>query len=120
MPVVPTNPLAISDFILVNAATNTDITSLVNNPCNGCIGPTDPINVRVTVVGEATSVMMSLNGPVSHEQTEGVAPYALFGDDSGNYHEHQLMIGDYSIFAQALDENGKSGPSRIVHFSVSA
>ena len=108
MPVVPpADPLAISDIILVDAQTNTDIVSLLHNPCNGCFESTKQINVRAETVGSVGSVEFTLSGAMSHEQTEGAAPYALFGDSSGDYGEMTLPNGDYTLKVQAFSGGGR-------------
>ncbi|NDV17792.1 PKD domain-containing protein, partial [Muricauda sp. TY007] len=68
------------------------------------------------------SVLLELTGPVSATQREGVAPYALFGDLSGDYNERDLPLGNYTLTATAYNGSGSSsgvmGQPLSVNFSL--
>ncbi|NJO01293.1 MAG: T9SS type A sorting domain-containing protein [Bacteroidia bacterium] len=57
------------------------------------------VNVKNTPSG-TNKVVMSLSGAISHTQSEAIAPYALFGDNRGNYHSREVKIGSYTLKAQ--------------------
>ena len=119
----PTDPLAIGDIILVNSTTNNDIVSLLYDSCNGCIGPSDMINIRAVTIGYSESARLTISGPVNLGRTENAAPYALFGDISGNYFDQILPAGDYTVKTQAFSSDnmqGTAGPVKSVNFTVSA
>lgn len=75
------------------------------------------VNVRANTADGATdavrSVKFTLSGSDHHSQTENVAPYALFGDNGGNYRPWQPDTpgaGDaYTLSASAYSGGGGSG-----------
>ncbi len=77
---------------------------------------TDPMivgSVKLTLTG----------GPVSKTQTESFAPYALYGDSSGDYNEADLPPGTYTLTAVPYSEsgaNGDTGQSLTVTFTIGA
>ncbi|WP_340076835.1 T9SS type A sorting domain-containing protein [Leptobacterium sp. I13] len=101
----------VTQFVLVNANTNTDILTLSeglqidNSLINGI-----PLNIRAetnpTTVG---SVFLTLSGTTNASRTESVAPYALFGDVSGNYNGQSLVTGNYAITATPYSSSGATG-----------
>lgn len=122
-PSTVSTPLAITDMVLVDADTDKDILPL--SACNGCITPSRSVNVRVMTVGTVGSVKITITGPLNyyHERIEGVAPYALFGDNSGNYLGRKLPSGSYTVTAQAFNlesAGGTAGPITTFTFTVSA
>ena len=128
MPVIPPtlepttelDPLTIVDFVLVNSTTNNDITSLLDENCNGCIGPFDSINIRADVLSDPASVTLAISPwPTNSERTEVTKPYALFGDLWGDYFDQTLSVGSYTVTAQAFNEEGSAGPIKSVTFTVS-
>ncbi|MCL6275684.1 PKD domain-containing protein, partial [Muricauda sp. 2012CJ35-5] len=109
---------------LVDAVTNNDLFGLFEGQQLdfGSSGGTG-LNVRAdTNPSTVGSVSLVLTGPVSTSRTEGVAPYALFGDVSGNYNLADLPLGDYTITATAFNGGGQSGgilgQPLVVNFSV--
>ena len=59
-----------------------------------------------SVVG---SVYIELTGPVSNTRTENKAPYAAFGDSSGNFIGRDLPEGNYTITGTAYSEKSRGG-----------
>lgn len=55
------------------------------------------------------SVVMSLSGPNSHNQTESISPYALFGDMTGDFIGEGLPVGQYTLTATPYTEAGGNG-----------
>lgn len=81
---------AIIALVLVNAADNSDVLTLKNGDV--VIDPTTidistSSNVRADVGADVQRVIFALeeSGIIIVEATENVAPYALFGDTSGDY-----------------------------------
>ena len=67
------------------------------------------------------SVSLSLSGPESRSQTENIAPYALYGDNSGNYNGEILPEGAYTLTATAYDGSdatGQAGDPFVLNFTV--
>ena len=118
-PVDPNDVDKVVSFTLVNAVSDDDIIDMYNNYLitNGT-----GINIRAnTDPGVVGSVKFVLSGAVSYTRTESVAPYALYGDDSGNYIPTDLPIGLYTLTAtpySASGGNGTAGQSYTIDFSV--
>ena len=110
-------------FTLVNAANDTDLFDLSNGME---ITVTDiqgmDLNIRAnTEPNMVGSVFLQLSGPVNNTRTENVAPYALFGDSSGNYFGNELPIGEYVMTATAYTAGNLGGDelaTLIIQFSI--
>jgi uncharacterized protein YjdB len=116
--------LGISSFTLVNAGNNADIIKLINGTqltTNQVQNLT--LNIRVeTNPLTVGSVFISISGPINATRTEGVAPYALFGDQNGNYIGRSLPAGAYTLTATAYsgtNRSGTAGPTSTVNFQIS-
>ena len=67
-------------------------------------------SIEATGVPENTlSVRLQLTGPIDQNQVEGVAPYALFGDQNGNFAGSAVILGDYSIDMTAYNQANGGG-----------
>lgn len=111
--------LEIGDIYLVGANSDTDISLLQD--CDGCIGPSSSVNIRVETVNTVGSVSLNLSGPVNEQQYENFAPFTLFGESSGDYSGQTLPSGTYTFTAQAFSgagETGTAGPIKTVSFTV--
>jgi uncharacterized protein YjdB len=108
--------LAITGFTLVNAGTDADMFTLTDgmqisqSQVQGL-----SLNIRAntdpSVVG---SVYMTISGPVNRTITENRAPYALFGDNNGNYSGRTLPVGTYTLTARAHSASNRGGTAGIV------
>ena len=101
----------VASFTLVDADFDTDLFNLTEGMQIDVNDIQDTgLNIRANtnpaIVG---SVFLSLTGPVGNSRTESVAPYALFGDVSGNYNALQLPLGNYTISATAYSGGNLSG-----------
>jgi poly-gamma-glutamate capsule biosynthesis protein CapA/YwtB (metallophosphatase superfamily) len=116
-------PLSIVGFTLINAGTDSDILTITDglqisqSQTQGL-----SLNIRAntfpSVVG---SVFMTLSGPVNRSVTENVAPYALFGDNNGNYNGRTLPVGNYTLTARAYSSSnrgGTAGALKTINFSI--
>lgn len=102
-------------FSLINASTNGTIGSISNGTSfNSAQG----VNIRAIAPSNTNSVRMTLSGRQSISRIENVAPYALYGDISGNYLASNLASGSYTIRAIAYSGSGGSG-SVIADTSIS-
>ena len=107
----PNDVLSVVSFTLVNADTNSDLFELSDN----MVIDLDDIaginlNIRAnTNPGIVGSVQFSLTGAATENNVESFAPYALYGDVSGNYNPASLGIGSYTLTATPYSGSGTSG-----------
>jgi len=97
---------------LINATTNQRVRRLVNNELinlNNLGFSSFSIEAEVNNVG---SVVMVYSGIVNGRQTEGVTPYAMFGDSGGNFTGMRLAAGSLTINATAY--SGGSGSGTVI------
>ncbi|WP_167856769.1 InlB B-repeat-containing protein [Hymenobacter aquaticus] len=125
--VITVNPAvsgpAVSSFTLVNADTDTDIQPLTaGETLNLATLPTRNLNVRAnTSPATVGSVVFALTGAQTQNQTESVAPYALFSDAGGDYAPWTPPVGNYSLTARpysAASGGGTAGTALTISFSV--
>ncbi len=118
-----TQPEAVVSFTLVNANTNKDIMELTDGM--EIYAHELPIarlsirsNTNSSIIG---SVFMALRGNRYVKRTENIAPYALYGDENGNYQGEYFEADNYSINAvpyyNAYLDGGKGQGLRI-NFSI--
>ncbi len=98
----------VASFTLVNASTNNDIQQLNDGDTIDLATVGSSLNVRANISGTATKVNFALSGAMSHTQSEGVAPYALYGDSSGNYNSWTPVVGNYSLTANCDGAGAKT------------
>ena len=106
-------------FTLVDAVSNDDISTLEDGDV---VISGQGINIRANtdpaVVG---SVKLQLTGAANKMQTESFAPYALYGDNAGNYNTANLPSGSYTLTATPFSlsgANGDAGQSLTINFTV--
>ena len=115
--------LSITTFTLINAGSNTDMFTVVDGmviDLQDVQGKSLNIraNTNPAVVG---SVSLSLSGPVNKNSVENVAPYALFGDNGGNYSGKSLPEGVYILEGtpySAPRKGGNAGGTVSITFSI--
>jgi CSLREA domain-containing protein len=110
----------VTGFMLVNAASNTDIRPLRND--DTLVSSTLPpqLSVRAIVSGSAGSVVFGWDANPAF-RTENVAPYALGGDASGDYAPVAISAGDHTIAAtpySGADGTAAAGGAMVVKFTV--
>ena len=113
----------VTSFVLINAATNTDIITLydgiqlLNAQTENLL-----LNIRAnTNPSTFGSVFLQLTGPVQQNKNENVAPYALFGDVSGDYSGEFLPVGNYTLSATPFsgrNQSGIEGATATLNFSI--
>ncbi|MEO1652768.1 MAG: hypothetical protein AAFU64_04410 [Bacteroidota bacterium] len=83
-----------------------------------------PLNIRADFSGnDVSSVQFTLRGPgISFTRTENIVPYALFGDNSGNFLGAEFTPGTYRLSATAFSESraqGVASPTLEISFTIS-
>lgn len=105
-------PLSVLEFVLVNADTNTDLFPITDGMLIDVNTlPTNNLNIRAAASDDVTSVSFQLTGALTKNQTENVAPYAVYGDKSGNYNAQVFPLGTYNLNGTAYSGPGGSGSS---------
>jgi hypothetical protein len=77
-------------------------------------------NIRANVPERFESVRFDLNGKSSF-RIENVSPYALFGDEAGDYAPGSLPLGIHTLSATSFTEDGatgQSGPAKTIRFII--
>ena len=110
---------AVSRFILVNADSDEDIAVLMDGgTLNLATLPARYFSVRAeTDPLQVSSIAFSLNGATEKTQTEMSRPYALWGDNSGDYHPGAFNEGEHTLLAEPT-LNGVTGTYLQVSFTV--
>ncbi|MDM9632121.1 ThuA domain-containing protein, partial [Robiginitalea aurantiaca] len=102
----------ITSFTLIDATSNSDLLELSEGleiPVSVTQGIDLSIRANASPSGIG-SVGIELTGPVSQNQIEGSAPYALFGNTlEGGYNGVPFPTGSYTISAIAYDESNGAG-----------
>ena len=119
-----------TDFVIVNPIENTDILQLNDGDILDIISDLnglDSLNIRANVIPEFEgSILFSFNtatipaGPL-FARTENRAPYALFGDDNGNYFGQKILPNSYTLRIDAFAENNQIGVilfSKTINFTL--
>lgn len=109
-------------FTLVNSTTDLDIGPLNNGDViNLATISGNSINIRANSSTAVGSIVFNLTGPLVKNQTESTAPYALFGDVSGNYNNWTPALGSYTLKGtpySASGGTGTAGTPLTIGFSV--
>ena len=82
---------------------------------------TSNLNIRANATEDVESVRLELSGERSVARTENLAPFALFGDNSGNYLAGELPVGAYNLVATPYSGNnlnGSAGTQLEINFDV--
>ena len=119
LPSVP----AVASFTLINALNEQEIMTLsdgANIDLNNL--PTDQLNIRANTSGDVESVTFQILGTINETSTESTAPYALFGDNAGDYYAQTFSSGDYKLTAKPYTQDnaqGQVGTSLSINFTFS-
>ena len=120
----PAPPASSLSFQLVDAASDDLVGQLVAGGELTVGAEVDLTQVNIVAVVpdalEAESVVLDLNSQI--QRTENVAPYALFGDQGGNFLAGTLALGSNTISAEVFSENRGLGDllaSETVEFTLS-
>ena len=113
-------------FNLINANTNQPVSGFepiqdgaqidINNL------PNAPLSIQaLTNPNQVGSVRLQISGPINSARTENIVPYALFGDNNGNFVGQTFAPGNYTITAtpfSAINGGGESGQALTISFSI--
>ncbi|WP_247235536.1 leucine-rich repeat domain-containing protein [Telluribacter sp. SYSU D00476] len=119
----PVTSQQVVSFTLINADNEQPIRELVPDDVLDLYSlPTRNLNIRAnTSPSPVGSVKFVLSGKQSRIQTETGFPYALFGDDSGNYRNWTPAAGSYSLIGTPYTEGsakGTAGTPLTISFTV--
>ncbi len=105
---------------LLNASNDNDLFELKNGTVvNLASIPSSSVNVRYNATGGASvsKVEFNLSGQQTYTSSEGMAPYALFGDNGGDYNAWTIAVGSYTLKATTY-LNGAAQTPVTVNFTV--
>ena len=118
---------SVTRFVLVDAS-STNVTVDATDIVEGATLDLDAlglvysnVNVRGEADGTIGSMTFNLTGATTHNQTESVAPYYLFGDAAGIADPGTLTNGAYTLVAtpwSASGGGGQPGTNLTVNFTV--
>lgn len=114
--------IAVSGFMLVDAATNADIRPLRNDDWLVLSQLPAQLSIRALASGSTGSVVFGFGGDPAW-RTENVAPFALGGDANGDYAPVPLTGGAHTLSATPYQNDnggGAAGPGREIRFNVLA
>jgi hypothetical protein len=115
------NGQQVVSLTLVNASNESDIFNLTNGVVVNLATIGTSLNIRAnTSPSTVGRVVFVMTGTQSRNITETVAPYALFGDNNGNYNPWTPAIGQYTLTATPYTTSGGgvAGTPLTITFTV--
>ncbi|MEM7511050.1 MAG: choice-of-anchor Q domain-containing protein, partial [Bacteroidota bacterium] len=112
---------SVTRFILIDARTDQPIRELKDGDIIDIRELDNPINIEAKTEGEVKSVKFRLEGKANFTRTENVIPWAMLGDNKGNFKEWRPANGKYSLTAIPYDLKaavGQAGESLSIQFDV--
>ncbi|MFW5748616.1 MAG: Ig domain-containing protein, partial [Chloroflexota bacterium] len=112
----------ITRFVLVDAATDTDLFELEDGMTLNRDTLPQQLNIRAEVSGTVGSVRFGLND-IADYQVENEVPYTLEEDDEGNYRPWTPEDGGYALTAtpySGIEGTGTAYASRTINFVVTS
>ena len=121
----PTPTPTVDSFTLINADTDQPVPGYKvlsdGAVINSASLPTTHLNIRAnTSPATVGSVRFGFDGN-TNARTESGAPYALFGDMSGNYNAGMLSTGRHTLAGTAYTNKsatGTAGPTLTISFTI--
>ena len=98
----------ITGFTLIDAASDQVIGALNDGDTVDLSSMARGINIRAELAGDVGSVRFGLNNKDDY-RIENVAPYALAGDNQGDYSEWTPAPGEYTVTATPYPQSGARG-----------
>ncbi|MEM7512610.1 MAG: T9SS type A sorting domain-containing protein, partial [Bacteroidota bacterium] len=103
----------VGTLMLVDANTDQDLIEITDGAVINLQLFSNPMNINAIPEDCPTTMVRSvrffLEGPIDITKTESVAPYALGGDNSGNYNPITFPTGTYTLRTIAYSEKGTKG-----------
>ncbi len=103
------------DVYLIDADTDQRIKAITNGETI-TVAPNvgDSLSIEAVpgnsgLAGQVNSMRLTIGGPIGSSQVENVAPYALFGDTSGNFTGRSFDSGTYSLDLFGFDASNAKG-----------
>ncbi|MGV3639933.1 MAG: T9SS type A sorting domain-containing protein, partial [Adhaeribacter sp.] len=111
------------NFTLINTQTERAIRHLQEGEdLNLATLPTRKLNIRANTEPESVgSVRFTLSGRQKRTYLDNEYPYALFGDENGDYNSWTPAPGSYTLTATSYSRRGgkgRAGDPLILHFTV--
>lgn len=119
--VKPVPGLNVSTLTLVNATSDNDIQPITNGMQINLATTGTALNIRAnTLPTTAGRVVFALSGTSTYNASESAAPFALYGDASGNYNVWTPVPGTYTLKATPYTtaSGGVAGEPMTVTFTV--
>lgn len=118
----PTTTMSVTDFKLVNSATEKDVQSIVNGQTISLSKlKLKKANIRAVVTTDVKSVKFELSGKQSKTFTDAAAPFALHGDSgSGNFYYgnwNPPALGTYTLKATP-SAGTTAGAAKTITFTI--
>jgi len=114
--------ISVTGFELIDAQSDEVVATMNDGDLLNIDEIPDQINIRaITDPNIVGSVRFSFNGNPNF-RTENVFPYALAGDNNGNYHVLDIGPGNYTLTATpfpGVKASGAPGASRTITFTIS-
>ena len=109
-PVLSIGPAVIT-FLLINADTDKAILELkADSTIDMTRFPASNINIEAVANMGTAKVLFDYNGMANY-RSESARPFALFGDNSGDYNGQKVVTGEMSVTATPIDSKGVKGPA---------
>jgi len=102
----------ITGFTLIDAASDQPVGPLNDGDVVDLSRIPGGINIRADVEGAVGSVRFGLNGN-NNDRIENTAPYALAGDNQGDYSVWACAPGEYTVAATPYSKSGTSGTAGL-------
>ncbi len=96
---------SLSGLTLINANTNLPIRPLTSGSTIDLFVDGTALNIRADASGVG-SVQFDLSGAETSSRVESAAPYALFGDEAGDYNAWSPALGNYTLAVQGFSGSG--------------
>ncbi|MCR6639118.1 MAG: right-handed parallel beta-helix repeat-containing protein [Sporocytophaga sp.] len=104
----PTTGNSVVSFTLINAETNRDIATITNGATISLSAlKANKINIRANTGSEVKSVAFKMDGKSGRIESD--APYAIGGDNNGNYGSYYLAFGNHTVSATPYSQAGTKG-----------
>jgi hypothetical protein len=115
------NQPVVTNLVLINAQTDQVVKTLQNgDEINLADFPPNQLSIRADVAGTLKSVRFRLDAN-SDFRTENVAPYVIFGDNSGDIAGGTFSVGPHQVVATPFtgsNATGTAGIEKSVTFNV--